>query len=101
MEDATILVSEVEGHPDEVDLTVICKDEFSWGGSIESNFINSFTLGLKNKNFMKLGHILNYEFSYRGSKDKKWGNMLEYKINTFVLIISFFRVKPFHPAFHT
>ena len=79
MEDATILVSEVEGHPDEVDLTVICKDEFSWGGSIESNFINSFTLGLKNKNFM---HILNYEFSYRGSKDKKWGNMLEYKINS-------------------
>ena len=82
MEDATILVSEVEGDPDAVDLTVICKDEFSWGGSVESNFINSFILGLKNKNFMKLGHVLNYEFSYRGNKDKKWGNILEYKINS-------------------
>lgn len=82
MEDATIMVSEVEGDPDAVDLTVICKDEFSWGGSVESNFINSFEIGLKNKNFMKLGHILNYEFSYHGNKDKRWGNLLEYKVNS-------------------
>lgn len=82
LEDATIMVSEVEGDPDAVDLTVICKDEFSWGGSVESNFINSFILGVKNKNFFKLGHVVNYEFSYRGNKDKKWGNLLEYKINS-------------------
>ena len=31
---------------------------------------------------MKLGHVLNYEFSYRGTKDKKWGNELEYKVNS-------------------
>lgn len=82
MEDAAFMVSEVEGDPDAVDLTLVCKDELSWGASVESNFINSFDLGLKNKNFMKLGHIMNYEFSYRGTKDKKWGNKLEYKVNS-------------------
>lgn len=82
MDDATIVVSEVAGDTNAVNLTVICKDELSWGGNLGSNFINSFDIGLKNKNFMKLGHIVNYEFSYHGTKDKRWGNSLEYKINS-------------------
>ena len=34
------------------------------------------------QNEILLGHVLNYEFSYRGTKDKKWGNELEYKVNS-------------------
>lgn len=80
--DATITVQEVGGAPGEVDVTVVCKDKLSWGASLESNFLSSFIIGLENKNFMKLGHVVNYEFSYRGTKDKKWGNILEYKVNS-------------------
>lgn len=82
LEDATIIVSEVDDHPSEVEIVIICKDKLSWGANIESNFINSFNIGLENKNFMKLGHVVNYEFSYRGTKDKKWGNILSYDINS-------------------
>lgn len=82
IDDATIMVGEVKGNPNLVNVTVICRDQLSWGATVESNFINSFILGLENKNFMKLGHVLNYEFAYRGSKDKKWGNILEYKVNS-------------------
>ncbi len=82
IDDATIMVSEVPDFPDRVNLTFICKDQLSWGGTVESNFLNSFEIGLENKNFMKLGHVVNYNFSYRGTKDKKWGNELEYKVNS-------------------
>lgn len=80
--DATVMVSEVEDVPGQVDINIVCKDKLSWGATLESNFLNSFIIGLENKNFMKLGHVLNYEFSYRGTKDKKWGNILEYKVNS-------------------
>ncbi|MEG0795150.1 MAG: hypothetical protein RR397_01390 [Odoribacter sp.] len=82
LDDANILVSEVPGDTNRVNILLICKDQFSWGATVESNFLNSVQLGFENKNFMKLGHILNYEFSYRGTKEKKWGNILEYKVNS-------------------
>lgn len=82
IDDATIMVSEEASDTNQVNVLVICKDQLSWGGSVESNFLNSFQLGVDNKNFMKLGHVLNYEISYRGTKDKKWGNILEYKVNS-------------------
>lgn len=31
---------------------------------------------------MKLGHIVEYQISYRGTKEQKWGNMLEYRVNS-------------------
>lgn len=82
IDDASIFVSEVTGDTTEVNLTFICKDEFSWNAEIESNFLNSAIVGVGNKNFLKLGHIVNYQFSYRGTKDKRWGNILEYKANS-------------------
>lgn len=82
IDDATMMVSEVESDTNLVNVMVICKDQLSWGATVESNFINSFSVGLENKNFMKLGHVLNYEFSYKGTKDQKWGNKLEYKVNS-------------------
>lgn len=82
IDDAAITVNVDPADTNQVNVTVICKDQLSWGGSVESNFLNSFSLGVNNKNFLKLGHILNYEISYRGTKDKKWGNKLEYKVNS-------------------
>lgn len=82
IDDATFMVAEVPADTNLVNVTVICKDQLSWGATVESNFLSSFMIGLENKNFMKLGHVLNYEFSYRGTKDKKWGNIIEYKVNS-------------------
>jgi len=82
IDDATIILSDAKDQPGIVDVLVICKDQLSWGATVETNLLNNFILGLENKNFLKLGHVLNYEFSYRGTKDKKWGNRLEYKVNS-------------------
>lgn len=82
IEDVSILVNQVPGRPGEVDLMIICKDDFSWGAEVSSNFLNSARIGLENKNFLKIGHQLEYEISYRGTKDQKWGNQVEYTINS-------------------
>lgn len=82
IEDVSILVNQVPGVPGEVDLTIICKDDFSWGMEVASNFINSARLEVQNKNFMKIGHQLEYQISYRGTKDQKWGNIIQYQINS-------------------
>lgn len=82
IDDASLTVTEVAGDTNRVNVMVICRDQLSWGATIETNMLNTFILGLDNKNFMKLGHILNYEFGYRGTKCKKWSNILEYKVNS-------------------
>ncbi len=82
IEDVSVWVSRVAGVPGEVDVTIICKDDFSWGMEVSSNFINSARIGVQNKNFMKIGHLLDYEISYRGTKDRKWGNMVRYQVNS-------------------
>lgn len=82
IDDAVISVDVTENDTNRVDIMVVCKDQLSWGGSVETNFLNNFKIGVSNKNFPKLGHVVNYEFSYRGREDKKWGNILEYKANS-------------------
>lgn len=82
IDDATILVDEDKEHPSEVNLVVICKDDFSWGAEVSSNFLNSARISLINKNFMKLGHVVEYQISYKGTKDQKWGNMVDYQISS-------------------
>lgn len=78
VDDALIEVQEVEGDSLWVDLVVICKDEFSWTGEVWSNFMSAVDLGIETKNLFRLGHSLHYEASYRGRKDQKWGNLVEY-----------------------
>lgn len=82
IDDATVMVAEDKDNPDEVILTIICKDQFSWGAEVSSNFLNNGRIEVANKNFMRLGHIVEYDFSYRGTKDQKWGNTVRYKINS-------------------
>ena len=79
VDDALIGIQDVPGDTTLVDLVVICKDEFSWTGEVWSNFLNAVDLGIETKNLFKLGHTLHYEGSYRGRKDQKWGNLLEYE----------------------
>ena len=82
IDDATINIVPLLADTNTVYLEVVCKDELSWRGSVETNFLNSFSIGVGNRNFFKLGHIIDYEFSHRGTRDKKWGNILEYKANS-------------------
>ena len=79
VDDALIEIQEVQNDTNQVNLVVICKDEFSWTGGVWSNFLNAVDLGLETKNLFKLGHSLHYEASFRGNKDQAWGNLVEYK----------------------
>lgn len=79
VDDALIGIERVAGDTTMVDLVVVCKDEFSWTGEVWSNFLNSVDMGIETKNLFKLGHMVHYEASYRGRKDQKWGNLIEYK----------------------
>lgn len=79
VDDALIGIKEVPSDSLLVDLIVICKDEFSWTGEVWSNFLNAVDLGIETKNLFKLGHTLHYEAGYRGRKDQKWGNLIEYE----------------------
>ena len=54
IDDANMIVTEDPDNPAQVNVTLICKDQLSWGATVESNFLNSFDIGLENKNFMKL-----------------------------------------------
>lgn len=82
IDDAAIWIDSLPNNSNYVDITVVCKDEFSWGGEIATNFLNSARIGVENKNFMRWGHVVNYELSYRGTKEKKWGNSIEYQISS-------------------
>ncbi|MDR0981898.1 MAG: hypothetical protein LBM07_01465 [Culturomica sp.] len=78
--DITILIAKVESDTNMVDLTVICKDDFSWGIELSSNFINTLKVYLKNKNFLRRGHEFEYDFIYKGNNEKVWGNRINYAI---------------------
>ena len=67
VDDALIEIQEVQNDTNQVNLVVICKDEFSWTGEVWSNFLNAVDLGLETKNLFKLGHSLHYEASFRSS----------------------------------
>lgn len=73
VDDALIEIQEVQNDTNQVNLVVICKDEFSWTGEVWSNFLNAVDLGLETKNLFKLGHSLHYEASFRGNKDQMPG----------------------------
>ena len=81
VDDAVIEVRDVVDRPGEVDLFVFCKDEFSWTGEVQSNFLNSFDLGVETQNLFRLGHTARYEISYRGRRHQRWGNEVEYSVN--------------------
>ncbi len=82
IDDAVITPVGLEHDSTMVDLLLVCKDEFSWGGEIETNFLNAFSMEVENKNFLTLGHVVRYRFGYKGTQEKEWGNRLEYKINS-------------------
>ena len=71
VDDALIGIEKVASDTNQVDLVIICKDEFSWTGEVWSNFLNAVDLGLETKNLFRLGHRLHYQASFRGSKEQK------------------------------
>ena len=95
IDDATMMVSMNSIDTNQVDICIICKDELSWGGKVESDLLSSFELGVENKNFLRLGHVVSYEFDFDNDKDKQWGNKLEYKVNslwgTYINVTGFYQ----------
>ncbi|WP_294142403.1 hypothetical protein [uncultured Sanguibacteroides sp.] len=91
IDDVLIEIEEIPGNSDEVNLLVICKDEFSWTGEVWSNFLNAADIGIESKNLFKRGHQVHYRASYRGRKDQRWGNLIEYQVdNLFSTRVDFY-----------
>ncbi|MDR1273026.1 MAG: hypothetical protein LBK12_00605, partial [Odoribacteraceae bacterium] len=80
IDDALIRVIEVEGDSAAVDLQVMCRDEFSWTGSGNTNFRYNASIGIENHNLWGVGHLAGYEASYRGRREQKWGHQVTYEI---------------------
>lgn len=80
VDDALIQLKLVESDTNQVDVEVICKDEFSWTASGSTNFTRNAEVGIDLRNFLGVGHIVHYELNYRGKDEQKWGNLVEYTI---------------------
>ena len=57
VDDALIGIQEVQSDTNQVDLMIICKDEFSWTGEVWSNFLNAVDLGLETKTCLNWGIV--------------------------------------------
>jgi hypothetical protein len=55
MMDVRIYVKPISKKPDSVDLLVVTRDVFSWGGSVRANLPNVYRVGVKNINVNGLG----------------------------------------------
>ena len=70
VDDALIGIQEVQSDTNQVDLMIICKDEFSWTGEVWSNFLNAVDLGLETKTCLNWGIVCTIRLVFEGSKDK-------------------------------
>jgi len=65
-----------------VDLLIIERDKFSWNLDIETNLTSTYIAEVENENLFGHGHSISYKFGYRGSKDIKYENGLQYIIKS-------------------
>lgn len=77
--DAIFLPVEIQEDTTHIDLNLIVKDKFSWGGSVSSNFKDSFDIDIENRNLFGWGHLLRYSMDYDKGESKEWGHLLEYR----------------------
>jgi len=65
-----------------VDLLLIDRDKFSWSLDFETNLTSTYIAEVENTNLFGRGHNISYKFGYRGSKDVKYDNEIQYSIKS-------------------
>ncbi len=81
IQDARILIKEVPGSPDSVDLQVITKDLFSITGSVGSFSPDKIRLKASEQNIMGTGQKIEAVGLYEKARDPQFGYSLLYNIN--------------------
>lgn len=88
IEDARIFLKNVKGDPTKVDVLVITKDEFSIGVGLDFGSINNFRASLFDKNFLGLGHRIEYTLIHISDAIPDFGHRIAYEedniANTFI-----------------
>lgn len=79
IDDVLIILYQDPDEENAVIMQVICKDDFSWTGAVESDFIHSFQGEVSNSNMFGLGQYMEYSFKYDAEKWKRCGNIFRFE----------------------
>lgn len=79
IDDVLITLTQDPNNPNCVIMDVICKDNFSWNGAVESDFSHSFEGEISNTNMFGLGQYIEYRFKYNTDKWKRCGNIFRFE----------------------
>ena len=77
--DAVIILTPDPDNDNSVIMEIICKDKFSWSGSIESDFIHTIGGEISNSNMFGLGQYAEYKFKYDSERWKTCGNIFRFE----------------------
>ncbi len=81
IKDVRFVVAPRSNQPDIVDIDIITKDVFSFGGSIEGSSFEGLELEVYNKNIMGIGHELVSKLVTHNERSPHTGWEFEYNIN--------------------
>lgn len=79
IDDALIILIPDPDNDNSVIMRVICKDNFSWDGTVETDFIHSFEGEVANTNMFGLGQYVEYRFKFDAEKWKRCGNIFRFE----------------------
>lgn len=79
IDDVLIILTQDPNNENGVIMEVVCKDNFSWNGALESDFTNSFEGEISNTNMFGLGQYIEYRFKYNADKWKRCGNIFRFE----------------------
>jgi hypothetical protein len=78
LQDAKIMVKEAESSPDSVDVAIICKDVFPFGGSADAGSITNIAFELNDDNIMGTGDRFQVQSLYDMDRRPNYGAGVEY-----------------------
>ncbi len=81
MMDVRIYVKSISTQSDSVDLLVVTRDVFSWGGSVSAKFSGVYRLGIKNVNVFGQGHRVEFRQVYDHDRIPRYGYEALYRLN--------------------
>ena len=79
IDDVLIILYQDPDEENAVIMQVICKDDFSWTGAVETDFTHSFKGEVSNSNLFGLGQYMEYSFKYNARKWKRCGNIFRFE----------------------
>lgn len=80
MMDARIYVKPISNSKDSVDLLVVTRDVFSWGGSVRATLPNQYILGVKNINVNGHGQRIEFKQLFDTKRTPQYGYEVLYRL---------------------